>query len=112
MKTQADYDKDHENAARIPIENFDDPMLVSPEQYDYLVQFKWYWHHLSEEVVTYLDIPLQGTRMVFGAWLALVLAGRAGDGKTIPIHGTNAKNTGLGRAFVTKEQFEKYARRR
>ena len=113
-RTMRVFEQDHKNSKRIPIKNHDDPLLVAPEQYDYLVQFEWRWHHLSDEAVVYVDVPYVGTRMVFGTWLALTLAGRVswGNPQIIPLHGTNAKSTRLTGAFIRKEDFEKFARKR
>ncbi len=95
----------------IKLANHDEATIVDDRFYDYLSQFKWHYHKPSGgRVVAYLNMPpaTTSTRMVFMEHVILYLDGRL---RAIPLRDTSATTNKIGKWFIVKEVFERYARR-
>lgn len=100
---------------KIRLENYDDGVTVHDEQYyEWLSQFKWYIHLPSKgQVVAYVDYPDAGTYIVFFGLVVLCLNGSLHRGENrFPLHPTTASGSNEIGLFISKQDFERYTRRR
>lgn len=107
----------HDASVKLPISNFDDPCLVSPQDAPFLSQFELSMHSPSREVVIYINQPDKPpdahNHMVFVPWIVLVRHDPSYGG-ILPFHPDTATSTSTDLACggATMEMLVKDGRKR